>query len=174
MVAILYRMAAGIPGDVNRAQHHTVEAQLIQPSGSTGHPTAYGIPVVLDGPSHAVRAVVAGDIAGGLTGPVVYGLLVRPYPAVASQDVVGTSTPPLNGPCDVLRRGYMAVTLSGGNAAVKGGQVYIWGNTATGSHIQGGFEASSPATGNGFALSGATFMGPADANGITEISFHIA
>jgi len=162
-------MPAGIPGDVNRAQHHTVEVQVIQASGQTGHPTAYGIPVVLDATSHNVRAVGASD-----TSAVIYGFLVRPFPAVSSQDAVGVSTPPLTGPCDVMRRGYMSVKLSGTTAAVKGGVVYVWANTATGSHIQGGFEAADPTTSNGFALSRATFMGPADANGITEIALAIA
>src|SRR5436190_3418887 len=103
MVSYVTRMPAGIPGDVNRAQHHTVEAQVIQASGSTGHPTAYGIPVVIDATSRAVRAVVATDTAAA-----IYGFLVRPFPAVSSTDGVGVATPPLTGPCDVMRRGYMS------------------------------------------------------------------
>lgn len=165
MASFLYRMPAGIAGDVNRAQHHTVEAQVITPSGSSGHPTAYGIPVVMDATSHQVRAVAATDSA-------IYGLLVRPFPANASTDPINTGTPPASGPCDVLRRGYMSVVLSGGVAAVKGAPVYVWSQTASGSHIQGGLEAASPASGNGFAIP-AQFMGPADANGITEIMYNI-
>lgn len=166
MASFLYRMPAGIAGDVNRAQHHTVEAQVITPSGTAGHPTAYGVPVVIDATSHQVRAVAASDAA-----TAIYGLLVRPFPANSSVDGIGTSTPPLSGPCDVLRRGYMSVTLAAGSA-VKGAPVYVWAGTATASHIQGGFEAASPGSGLGFAIP-AQFMGPADANGITEISFNI-
>lgn len=167
MVALTFRMPAGIPGDVNRAQHHTVEAQVITPFGTTGHPTAFGIPVAIDATSHQVRALAASDTAAA-----VYGLLVRPFPSVSSQDPVGTSTPTASGACDVLRRGYMSVLLSGGVAAVKGAPVYVWNNTATGAHIQGGFEASSPAASNGFAIN-AVFMGPADASNITEIEYNI-
>jgi len=162
-------MPAGIAGDVNRAQHHTVETQIITPSGTTGHPTAFGIPVLIDSSTHQIRMVAATDTAG------VYGLLVRPYPAISSTDGLGTGTPAASGPCDVMRRGYMAVKVYGTTAAAKGGIVYVWANTATGVHIQGGLEAADPGTaGSGFVLSGATWMGPADANGLSEISFHIA
>ena len=61
----------------------------------------------------------------------------------------------------VLRRGYIAVTVSSGTAAA-GGQVYL---TSTGA-------ISADPTSN-TALSGATFMGPADANGLAEIAFNI-
>jgi len=74
--------------------------------------------------------------------------------------------------CSEQARKLTEPKLSGTATAVKGGAVYVYGNTASGSHIQGGFEAESPAT--GFLLSGATLMGPADASGNTEISFNIA
>jgi len=170
MASFTLRMPAGIAGDVNRAQHHTVETQIITPSGTTGHPTAFGVPVVIDATSKNIRTIAATD-----TSPSVYGLLVRPYPSLSSQDAIGVGTPALTGPCDVMRRGYMAVKVSGTTAAAKGGIVYVWANTATGVHIQGGLEAADPGSaGSGFALSGATWMGPADANGLSEISFHIA
>ncbi len=168
MVAYLYRMPAGIPGDVNRAQAATIEPQVITPDGETGHPTAYGVPLVIDATTGWVRTLVAGDD----TAHVVYGLLARPYPTNSTQDGLGVGTPPLNGPVDVLRRGYMTVLLSGDTPAVNGGQVYVWTSAATGSHITGGFEATDPST-DGFAVVGSYFKGPADADGNTEIGFNI-
>jgi len=168
MPAFLTRMPAGIPGEVNRAQQASIEPIAVTPQGTTGAPTAFGIPMVIDQTAGNVgnaRMVAAGDTLAS-----IYGLLVRPFPAFSSQDALGTSTPPTQGPVDLLRRGYMSVKLSGATAAVKGGLVYIWTAAAGGGHIVGGFEAANPTT-NGFAFTGATFMGPADANGNVEISF---
>jgi hypothetical protein len=137
------------------------------PFGTTGHPTAYGIPLVIDaaaGNIGRVRMLAIGDLAAN-----VYGLLVRPYPTASSQDPLGVSTPPVEGAADVLRFGYMTVLLSGSTASVKGAPVYIWSVAPTGTHILGGFEATNPTT-NGFVVPGAVFMGPADASGNTEIS----
>lgn len=164
MVAYLTRMPAGIPGEVNRGFSSMIEPIGVTPFGTSGAPTAFGIPVVIDATSGNIgnaRAVTAGDTAA-------YGLLVRPYPAFSSQDALGTSTPPKEGPVDVLRFGYMTVKLAGSTAAVKGGVVYVWAAASSGSHVQGGFESTNPTT-NGFAIPG-VFMGPADANGNVEIS----
>lgn len=163
--AFLYRMPAGIPGDVNRVQAATIEAQVITPSGTTGHPTAYGLAVSIDATTHQVRVVADPDTAA-------YGFLVRPYPTNSGTDGLGTSTPPLTGICDVLKRGYMTVKLGGSTAAVKGGAVYVWSSADSGDHVQGQVEAASPST-DGFAISGAYFMGPADDNGNVEIAFNI-
>ena len=167
MVAYLYRRPAGIPGDVNRAFVSDVFTEVITPFGTTGHPTAYGIPVVIDATSGQVRMLASGDAAAA-----VRGLLVRPYPTHSTTDPLGTSTPPTDGPCNVMTKGCMSVLLSGSSAAVKGGQVYVWTAAASGSHIVGGFESTDPST-SGFALTGAKFRGPADANGITEVEFNL-
>lgn len=167
MTAYLTRMPAGIPGWVNRGFINTIEPASLTPNGVTGHPTAYGIPLVIDNTGGNVgnmRMVASGDAIGS-----VYGLLVRPYPGHDSTDAIGVGTPPLEGYCDVLRRGYMTVKLSGSSAAVKGAPVYVWKAAASGTHIVGGFESTDPTT-SGFALPGAVFMGPADANGNVEIS----
>lgn len=171
MVAYTFRMPAGIPGDVNRAQHHTVETQVITPGGTTGHPTAFGIPVVLDATSHQIRSIAAADLVGGPspgTGPC-YGLLVRPFPGSASQDPVGVGTPMDSGPCDVMRRGYMTVKLNGAAAAVKGAPVYVFAAASAGSEVLGGITAGSTTA---YPI-GAIFMGPADAAGNVEIAFNI-
>jgi hypothetical protein len=168
---LLRRYRAGIPGDVNRAQQHTVETQVITPSGSAGAPLSYGIPVVLDPTSHQIRSVAAADLVGGPspgTGPC-YGILVRPFPAQSSQDAIGVSTPPGSGPCDVLRRGYISVKLTGATAAVKGAPVYVFAAASAGANVLGGINAGSTTA---YPI-GAVFMGPADANGITEIAFNI-
>ncbi len=162
MVAYLTRMPAGIPGEVNRVENAVIEPLGITPFGTSGHPTAFGIPIVVDATTGNGRAVTTTDDAGH-----IYGLLVRPFPAFSSQDALGVSTPPTEGPIDVLRFGYMTVKLSGSTAAVKGAQVYVWKSAAASTHIQGGFEATDPST-DGFAIS-ATFMGPADASGNVEI-----
>jgi len=163
MVAFTYRMPAGIPGDINRVQAATVEAQIITPSTLTLHPTVYGVPVVLG--TAGVRTVTSTDAT-------IYGLLARPFPTGGSQDPLGTSTPPLTGPCDVLVRGYMTVLLSGGSAAAtKGGAVFVWAAATSGSHVQGGFEAAA-SSGNTITTLG-RFMGPADASGNIEVAFNI-
>jgi hypothetical protein len=166
MTSFLYRMPSGVPGEVTRGfALAVIEPQVITTSGTTGAPTAYGVPLVVDATSGNVgnmRTIATGDSK-------IYGVLVRPYPTGASQDALGTSTPPTVGLCDVLVDGYISVILYGSTAAAKGGLVYVWkAATTTGNHVQGGFEAADP-TSNGFVVSGAYFTGPADANAITEI-----
>jgi hypothetical protein len=166
-------MPAGIPGEVNRGWACIIEPASITPAGTTGAPTAYGIPVVVDqtgGNVGNLRAVASGDTAA-----VIYGLLARPYPTqspIWGSDPIGQAVPPTQGSCDVLRSGYMTVLLSGSTAAVKGNQVYIWTAAPTGTHITGGFESTNPA-GSGILLTGAVFMGPADANGNVEIVYAV-
>lgn len=168
MTAFLYRMPAGIPGNVNRGFACDIEPVALTPYGVTGRPTGYGVPLVIDNTSGNVgnlRTVAAADAVG-----TVYGLLVRPFPTTGANanDPLGTGTiAPQQNSGDVLRRGYMTVLLSGASAAVKGAPVYIWTAAATGTHIVGGFEATDPSS-NGIKLTG-VFMGPGDANGNVEI-----
>ena len=167
MVAYTLRMPSGIPGEVNRGWHATIEAQVVTPSGTTGAPTVYGVPMVIDATAGNVghmRTVASPDTAAS-----VYGFLVRPFPTNSSQDGLGTSTPPANGVCDIMTVGYMTVMLNGSTAATKGGTVYVWSAASSGAHVLGGIEAASPG-GSGFALPGCVFMGPGDASGNVEIS----
>jgi hypothetical protein len=164
---------AGIPGEVNRIWAATISTEIVTPFGTIGAPTAYGVPLVVDntaGNVGNVRTLVAGDTY--VAGICPYGILVRPFPTGASQDALGTSTPPTSGPVDVLRKGFINVFLSGTTPAIKAGQVYIWTAVASGSHITGGWEAANPG-GSGILVTGATFSGAADANGMTEIAFHV-
>lgn len=176
MTAFLYRMPAGIPGELNRIFACVVETEVITPFGVLGAPTAYGVPVVVDNTTAGnignMRTMVAGDTPA-LQGMVPYGVLARPYPTgIGTQDPVGTSTPVTQGACDVLKSGYINVLLSGTTPAIKGGQVYIWTAAASGAHIVGGWEAANPG-GSGLTVPASYFMGPADANGNTEIAFNI-
>ncbi len=166
MVAFQYRMPAGIPGDVVSMANAFIEPQEIQPTGSTGAPTEYGIPVVIDGTSFKVREVGASDTAA-----VVRGILVRPYPTNAGQDALAAATPATRGAADVLRAGKITVRLRGSTAAVKGGIVYVWKSATAGNNVQGRIVAADPSS-DGFALP-ATFDGPADDNGFVTISYNI-
>jgi hypothetical protein len=166
MVSYLLRMPAGIVGDINRAEIATVEAQIITPYGVTGAPPAFGLGVVLDATSGEIRIPAAGDTLASL-----YGLLARPYPVQdpIQAPALGVSTPPVQGACSILRRGYMSVLLQNTTAAIKGAVVY-WRTTTSGLLVAGGFEA---AAGAGLIAIPATFMGPADSNGITEVAYNI-
>ena len=166
MVAYSYRMPAGIPGDINRIAAATIEAQVMTPSGVTGHPTKYGIPMVVDATGGNVgnmRTMQAGDAA-------VYGLLCRPFPTGGTQDPLGTSTPPSEGACDIMVRGYMTVLLGGASAAVKGAPAYIWNQADSSPSFLGGWTAASST--NVISV-GAYFMGPADSSGNVEVAFNI-
>ncbi|MBR7512626.1 hypothetical protein KC219_20915, partial [Mycobacterium tuberculosis] len=102
----------------------------------SGFPFAsYGIPVKRV--SGKIRPVAAGDAAG-----VIIGLLVRPFPTGASQDPLGTSTPPTTGVGNVMRRGYMTVQCNAGTPA-DGGTVYVRVAAPSGAKVLGGIEAAS-------------------------------
>lgn len=170
MVSYSYRMPAGIPGDVNRIASATIETQNVTPQGTTGAPTAYGIPMVVDGTAGNVgnmRTMTSSDA-------VPYGFLVRPYPTQSSQDPLNVSTPPTQGFVDILKRGYMTVTLNGPTAAAKGGAVWIYLGTTNATHaVLGGVEAATAAGQTSIQVANSYFMGPADSNGIVEIAFNI-
>lgn len=159
--AFLYRMPAGIPGDVTRPSNSTIEPAVLNASKPFD---AFGVAGKITGEKFV--PLEAGDVAAS-----VYGILVRPYPTAASQDGLGKSTPAKAGIGDVLRRGYMTVLLRSGTSA-KGGAVYIRvGAPAAGKPI-GGIEAAADGT-DTIALPNASFMGAADASGNVEISYNI-
>lgn len=165
MNAFTFRMPAGIPGDINRAQVATVETQVLTPAGQANAPVSYGVGILIDAVTGQVRLPAAGDAA-------LYGLLARPYPTNAGQNGLGTSTPPASGPCDVVKRGYMTVLLGGATPAAKAGAVYCRiQNPAAGKPV-GGFEAAADG-GNTIAVAGAYFTGAADPSGNVELAFNI-
>jgi hypothetical protein len=171
VVAFLYRIATGIPGTVNRVQNAKVQAEIIN---STTPPTAYGIMTTMDAATGTIRAPTGTDTAA-----MFAGMFVRPYPrqggGIASgpvNDPLGTSTPPTSGPGDVLKSGYMAVQLNAASpAVVKGQAVGIFIGTASAGNPAGGVTGAAP--GATVLAIPATFMGPADTNGITEIAYNL-
>ena len=167
MPVFTFRMPAGIPGQVTREQQSTVEAQLM----SVATPlTAFGLPGAIDATTFQFRGITTGDAA-----TAVYGFLVRPYPTTggAVNDPLATATPAIAGICNVLVRGYLDVVVNGATAAVKNGLVYVRVAAAAAGKPIGGIEAAADG-GNTIVLPAHTyFMGPADANGNTEIAVNI-
>lgn len=159
MVAYLYRMPSGIPGDVSRKESSVVETQILNASLPF---SAYGL----------VGKMAAGKFvpfAGGEAATDAYGVLVRPFPTNSGTDGLGTATPPTSGPGDVLRRGYMTVKLNGGATVAAGGPVYVRVAAAASGKPLGGFEGAADST-NTVAIN-AIFLSAADADGNVEISF---
>jgi len=163
MTAFLYRMPSGIPGDVTRQSLSTIETQVL--NSSLPFP-GFGLPgKVVSG---AFVPITTGDVSAS-----VYGLLVRPFPTQGANasDPLGTSVPLTTGTANILRRGYINVKVNAGTASL-GSTVYIRVATPSGAKVIGGIEAASDTT-NTITVTGASFMGPADANGNAEIAFNI-
>lgn len=158
MVAYATRVPSGFPGSISRQDSLTVVAEQID-SGTP--PTAYGKPV----------KIVAGKvqpIASADSATVVAGFSARSFPLQSTTNALGSSAPPTSGLLDVMRRGFMAVTLNSGTAA-RHGQVYVCINVAGGAI--GDIQAATSA--NNVAIAGCFFEGPADAGGVVEISYNI-
>jgi hypothetical protein len=162
MTAFTTRMPAGFPGRVSRSDSLTVQQEIID---SNTPPTVYGGVVKLV--SGKLQPIAGGDSAG------IYDFLVQPYPTQSSSSALGAATPPTSGIADVLKRGFMTVTLKLGTAA-KNGQVYVV-TTAGGTVAVGDIvTAASPAGGGtAVAITNCFFMGPADSGGVVEISKNI-
>ncbi|MDE2403057.1 MAG: hypothetical protein KGL90_15480 [Burkholderiales bacterium] len=163
MSAYVYRMPAGIPGDITRPSNATVETQLFNSAAAFA---GYGLFGKIS--SGKFVPVGAGDAA-----TAVYGLLARPFPVTGANasDPLGTSVPPTTGAADVLRRGYAAVKVNAGSASV-GGTVYIRVAAAAAGKPIGGIEAAADSI-NTIVVAGASFMSAADASGNAEIAFNI-
>lgn len=168
--SVQFRMGAGVPGDVNRGHPASIQPAIIDPNSP---PTAYGQAVVIDGATNGARPIGAGD--GALT--EIWGVTVRPYPIQQpttansyGEAPYGTSAPPALQPVDVLRGGYVMVSVNTSVAApVKGGAVYIWYAASGGGHVQGGFEGGATG-GSTIALdSSYQWNSPPDSNGIAEL-----
>ena len=168
MVAFLYRMPSGIAGCYNRAEHLTVEAGILL-AGSV--PPTYGLPVAVDPTSGKYRAMRTTDTADD-----VAGFLVRPYPASSlgnTSDTFGLGAPDPRFTANILKRGYLMVTIGGTAAAPKGGTIYIRIGAPAAGKPMGGLEGAADGT-NTIALPRTSYwMGPADAQGNSEIGFRI-
>lgn len=171
--AIKFRMGAGYPGDVNRTHPASIEPVLVDPALPL---TAFGQAVLLSASNAGVRPFAAADQHDSNIA-TAYGISVRPYP-FQQQDATnfgaaafGAGVPP-KGAADILRSGYIMGKIPAGQVVAKGGAVYVWCTASTGSHVQGLFEGALDA-GDTVRIAGATFNGPADADGNVEIAFNI-
>jgi hypothetical protein len=172
MVAFVFRMNAGIPGEVSRFQ--TLGTTITPELQNAATPVLeYGVPVILN--NSGVRPLIATDT----TADSEAGFLVRPFPggdrtvAFPSGSVpFGSGTPPATGLVDLLRRGFMTVRMCGAAAAQRNAPVWVWTAVSGGANVQGRVTATDPTT-SGFKLNRAFFRGPADAQGNTEIGYNI-
>ena len=162
--AFLYRMPAGIPGDVTRKEHATIEAQ---DQDSTTPVTLYGVPVKMA--SGKIKPIEEADGASD-----VYGFSVRPYPTQAEVNNEGldVATPSTVLQLDILRRGYMTVKVQNGTPA-KNGQVYVRIGNSTSTLLYGGLECAAGSPADCVAITGCKFMGTADDDGNVEISYNL-
>lgn len=169
MAAISFRMPFGVQGDVVAPSLATIEAQAY----NSALPFAqYGI---------AGKAASGKFVPVAAQNDVVYGFLCRPFPITGANasDPLGTSAPSTLNMADVLRRGYITVSVQlGAASAAMASNVYLRYQNPSGSQIVGGVEGAS--TGNTYQLtstysygSGAYFMTPADGNGLALVSWNI-
>lgn len=172
-VAFTYRMGAGFPGDVNRTHPASISANLVD---TIDYPTLYGNVVVYTA-ANKVRKIKASDQSDSVALRPA-GLVVRPFPAQQDSGSnygaasLGNAAPPQSGIVDVMTKGFAMVKLNAGvTAPVKGGRIYVWAAATSGNHIQGGYE-TAPSAGNTVALDPSyLYNGPADADGVVEVSF---
>jgi hypothetical protein len=172
VVAFTLRMPVGWPGYVNRALHATVQTEMIDPAAP---PTSYGVMLIMDAATGTVRPATATDTAAGFAG-----FYVRPWPTQGGgittgpvNDPLGGATPHNSGPCDVLKRGYMIVQLNSASpAVVKGQPVGVFIGTPSAGNPAGGVSGAA-VDATHLAVPNSFFMGPADANGMTEISYNL-
>ena len=172
----LYRMPAGIAGQVNRVEAATIEPGIFDAS----YPClAYGILVQIS--SGKVRPIASGETIANLKG---LGFLARPFPiqeaqgTSAANELIGAGAPNTTFAANVMKRGYMSVLVTANGATaladiVKGDPVYVRTLAAV-SPLEGSvgdIEAGST-TGNE-VVSGAYFMGAPDSNGFGEIAYNI-
>lgn len=167
-----FRMGAGFPGDVNRGHPASILPKIIDTS--IGPVPLYGQAGVLVGATGGIRQFAAGDTA--LTD--AFGVVVRPYPIQQGTTAnfsgavgYGAGTPPSQQPLDMIRAGYVMVSVPLGQVTVPGAQVFVWCAASSGGHIQGGFEnVASGGNTAALALPKWQWNSPPDANGVAEIS----
>ena len=162
MTAFIYRMPAGIAGDVTRHEASKIEPQLMDASYPV---TEFGVPVKMV--SGKVR-----PMPSGATYADVYGFSVRPYPSqMAASEAIGAATPDVNkGIIDILVSGYMTVKVKNGTPT-KNAAVYFRASAGSPAELIGQLEAGSLS--NNTILTGATFVGTGDADGNVEIKFNV-
>ena len=170
--AFIYRMPAGIPGEVTRREHSTIEPGIYD----TTYPvTKFGVPVKIV--SGKVRPFAAADTITTYLASGLGGFLVRPYPTqYTSNEALGTATPNTATIANVMKRGYMMVKVEASLPAVvpaKEGIVYCRKTDHGASeYIIGGVESDADAA-KCEAIPNCFFTGAMDADGNCEIAFNI-
>ena len=165
--AFIYRMPAGIAGDVTRREHATIEAQEMD----ADYPVLrYGEPVKMV--SGKIRPITTGD-----TVTDIYGFAVRPYPtesASSVSEVLGIATPNPANFLDILRRGYLTVKVQAGTPAKNSDPFVRTVSSGLSPDTQpiGGLECATDG-GDCFDITSARFMGEADSDGNVEISYNL-
>ncbi len=174
-VAFTFRMGAGFAGNVTRTHPAGIEPCLVD-TAATNVLSFFGQAVVADQASpNGVRAPQSGDTAA-----LIYGVAVRPYPfqpvattADFGQTAFGAAAPAKPQPIDVLKSGYILVTLQGAAAATKGVLPRVTTVAGTG-YLVGGWSVDAVAGTQVQITDGKSyFNGPADATGIVELGFNL-
>jgi hypothetical protein len=169
-VSFAFRMGAGFPGDVNRTHPASIVPRQ-QTATVASKVRLYGDPVLIDPATNSVRGFLAADTAV----TKIYGVLVRPYPTQQQTGgmnaAFGTASPPDGAAVvDILNEGFV-IARCNNFAAVQpalGGAVYVRVAATAGPLIQGGFHSAADGA-NTVLVTNATWCGPTDSNGITEI-----
>lgn len=161
----LTRMPIGIAGAITRPRESTIEPVMLDTS--TPFP-GYGLPGKYV--NNKFVPLVDGDAIDA-----VKGILSRPFPITSAADLayLGVTA---NQPGDNLKRGYITVASTSGDAstASKGDPVYVRVTGGTAGSPVGSFLLTPDATAtNTPQLSNAEAMGPGDASGLVEIAFNI-
>lgn len=168
--AYVTRMPLGISGAVTRLQDLTAE------------------PAILDAANPFSKSGLAGKFSGnkfvslaaGDTIDKVVGFLIRSYPTTTPTDMKANGVT-AGFTADIMKRGYMAVTVPKGQAAAakKGDKVYIRVDAATADSPLGSVVLTPDATAaNTPELTNAKVMGPGESLqsstvGHVEIAYNI-
>lgn len=168
-VAFPYRSNAGFPGRVNRTHPADIVPYL---NDGTTPVLLYGLGCVVSG-SNTVRGYESGDTTAG----AFFGVSVQPFPYQAATGTnfggaaFGPSVPVPLLPLDVLKSGFIMVTVNG--SPILGGAVDVWFAASSGAHVQGGFEATHTGGSSVTLTSNTYFNGPPDSNGNVELAFNL-
>lgn len=155
----------GITGSITRPRDLTIEPVTLDAQKPF---TDYG----LAGKYVADKFV---PLEGGDTIDKVKGILVRPYPITSVADLAYLGVK-VNQVADNLKRGYICVTVTAGNATTtkKGDPIYVRVAGGTKASPVGSFVLLPDATAeNTPQLMKAEVMGPGEADGRIEIAYNL-
>lgn len=165
MTSFTFRAGAGVPGTISTTHPASVRPRLNDTTTPVATP---GLACLYNGSSNDVRGMAPGD--AGSTAISIAGVAVRAYPTQQptstqnwAQVAYGAYALPSGVVIDILEEGGILVPIVG--TPNLGGTVYVWTTTATGSHVQGGFEASST-SGSTVPVANAYFEGGVDSTGV--------